>query len=415
LPAINANTVELAGRTPIESAPAVERFETAGVVTVSSAHFFHDTYTAFLAPLLPVLIANLSLTKTAAGLLSVFYQLPSLLQPLVGHLGDRVNLKILVIIAPTVAAGLMTLLGVTPTYALLALLLVVAGLNSAGLHAIGPVIVGTLSGKWLGRGMSFWMVAGELARTLGPLVLVSTVALLTPRGLPWLVFGGVAASLVLYLRLRNAPDYRPPAAKRLAWGSAIQSIRPLVFILVGLILTRGLVFASLTTFLPTYLTESGAGLWLAGASLSVMEAAGVVGALFGGVISDRLGRRRVMIVMSLAAPLAVLLFVNVHGWLQFPVLMLVGLTLLSTGPVILALVQEQARGSRALANGVYMALNFALTSLSTLLVGILSDRFGLQAAFMISAGVMLLGMPFVLKLPGEAAGPEQAPPVQSQG
>ena len=120
------------------------------MITVSSAHLVHDTYSSFLAPLLPVLIENLSLTKTAAGLLSVFYQWPSLLQPLIGHLGDRVNLKILVILAPTVAALMMTLLGVAPTYAVLALLLIVAGFNSAGLHAIGPIIAGKLSGGKLG-------------------------------------------------------------------------------------------------------------------------------------------------------------------------------------------------------------------------------------------------------------------------
>lgn len=377
------------------------RFETAAVTTVSAAHFVHDTYSSFLAPLLPVLIANLSLTKTAAGLLSVFYQLPSLLQPLLGHLADRVNLKILVIIAPALAALLMTLLGVAPTYALLVLLLVLAGLNSAGLHALGPVIVGTLSGDRLGRGMSFWMVGGELARTLGPLLLVSAVALLTPRGLPWLMFGGLAASGVLYLRLRHARDYRPPEAARQPWANAIQTIRPFLLALIGVIFSRGLVFVSLTTFLPTYLTEAGAGLWLAGASLALMESAGVVGALLGGVLSDRLGRRGVMMSMSLAAPLAVLLFLNVSGWLQFPLLLLVGLTLLSTGPVILALVQEQASGSRAMANGIYMAINFALTALSTLLVGALGDRFGLHGAFTISALVMLAGLPFVWRLPGK--------------
>lgn len=376
-----------------------DRFETAGVTTASSAHFVHDMYTSFLAPLLPVLIANLSLTKTAAGLLSVFYQLPSLIQPLIGHLGDRVNLKILVIVGPAIAAMMMTLLGIAPTYALLALLLVVAGLNSAGLHSVGPVIVGTLSGNRLGRGMSFWMVAGELSRTVGPLILVSAVALLTPRGLPWLVFGGLAASGILYLRLRNAPDYRPPTSQRLAWGDAMQHIRPFLLALTGVIAVRGMLFSAFATFLPTYVTESGAGLWLAGASLSIMEAAGVVGALFGGVVSDRLGRRRVMLGMSVAAPLAALLFLNVRGWLQFPVLLLVGLTLLSTGPVIMALVQEQARASRALANGIFMALNFALTSLATVLVGFLGDRFGLHTAFTIGAVVMLVGMPFVWMLP----------------
>jgi hypothetical protein len=67
---------------PLET---VKSFDAAEVITASSAHFVHDLYSSFLAPLLPVLIESLSLTKTAAGLLSVFYQWPSLLQPLIGH------------------------------------------------------------------------------------------------------------------------------------------------------------------------------------------------------------------------------------------------------------------------------------------------------------------------------------------
>jgi len=390
--------VDLPAKTT-KSEAAASRFETAGVVTVSSAHLVHDTYSSFLAPLLPVLIENLTLTKTAAGLLSVFYQWPSLVQPLIGHLGDRINLKILVIIAPTLAAVLMTLLGVAPTYAVLALLLIVAGFNSAGLHAIGPIIAGKLSGDRLGRGMSFWMVAGELARTIGPLILVSTVTLLTPRGLPWLIFGGLVASVVLFVRLRNAPDYRPPGSHRLGWGEAMQNIRPFLLPVAGLIAARSMLFAGLPIFLPTYLTESGEGLWIAGASLSIMEAAGVFGALFGGVVSDRLGRRRVMLVMSLAAPLAVLLFLNAQGWPVFAALLLIGLTLLSTTPVVMALVQERAGKSRALANGIYMALNFAISAVATVLVGLLADWYGLRTAFYIGSVVMLLGMPFVWMLP----------------
>lgn len=384
---------------PADAGETHAHFDTAGVVTVSGAHLVHDTYSSFLAPLLPVLIENMTLTKFAAGMLSVFYQWPSLLQPFIGHLGDRVNLKVLVILAPTLSAVFMTLLGVAPTYALIALLLICAGLTSAGLHAIGPVMAGKISGARLGRGMSYWMVGGEIARTIGPLILVSAVTLLTPRGLPWLVFGGLTASLVLYLRLRGMRDYRPPDGHRLAWRDAMVTIRPFLLPLAGVTAARAMLFAGLTTFLPTYLTENGSSLWLAGASLSVMEIAGVVGALFGGVVSDRLGRRRVLMVMSLAAPVAVLLFLNTRGWLQFPVLLLVGLTLLSTTPVIMALVQEQARESRALANGIYMALNFVITSLATIIIGLLGDHFGLLTAFYASAGVMLLGMPFVWMLP----------------
>ena len=380
-------------------------FQTANVATVSSSHFVHDLYTAFLAPLLPVLIENLSLTKTAAGLLAVFYQVPSLMQPLIGHLGDRVNLKILVIVAPSVAAALMTMLGIAPTYALLALLLFVAGVNSAGLHAIGPVMAGQLAGKRLGRGMSFWMVGGELARTFGPLLLVSAVTLLTPRGLPWLMFGGLAASLMLYLRLRQVADYRPPAGQQIAWREAYQQLRPVLLPVALVISFRTLLFASFSTFLPTLLTDSGSGLILAGASLSIMEAAGVIGALTGGVLSDRLGRRRVLWVMSLAAPLAVLVFLSLQGrsgllgGLQFPALLVVGFTLLSTTPVIMAMVQEHAHTSRALANGMYMAVNFVVTSLATLAIGLLADHYGLRAAFYVSTVVMIVGLPSLFLLP----------------
>lgn len=374
-------------------------FATVDVLTVSSAHLVHDTYSSFLAPLLPVLIESLTLTKTAAGLLSVFYQWPSLLQPIIGHLGDRVNLKILIILAPSVAAAMMTMLGVAPTYATIALLLIVAGFNSAGLHSIGPVLVGELSGQKLGRGMSYWMAAGEIARTIGPLIVVTAVTQLTPRGLPWLVFGGLAASALLYLRLRGVTDYRPPDGRRMSWGAALRQIRPILPPVAAVVTFRALMFAGLTTFLPTYLTETGSSLWLAGASLSVMEIAGVIGALFGGVISDHLGRRKVMLAMSLAAPLALLLFLNVRGWLQFPALLLIGLSLLSTTPVIMALVQERAKESRSLSNGIYMAMNFVITSLATLLMGWIGDRFGLTIAFYSAAVTMLVGLPFVFTLP----------------
>ncbi|MEJ2558341.1 MAG: MFS transporter, partial [Anaerolineae bacterium] len=154
-----------------------ERFQTDRVVTIASGHAVHDTYTAFLPPLLPAFIANLSLSTTEAGLLTVFIQTPSLLQPFIGHLADRLSLRYFVILAPALTAVMMSLLGVAPGYALLALLLTVAGFSSACLHAVAPVMAGRLSGQSLGRGMGFWMVGGELGRTLGPIVIVSAIQL----------------------------------------------------------------------------------------------------------------------------------------------------------------------------------------------------------------------------------------------
>jgi FSR family fosmidomycin resistance protein-like MFS transporter len=374
-------------------------FETGRVLTISAAHGVHDTYTAFLPPLLPVFIANFAFSKTEAGLLSVFLQAPSLFQPLIGHLADRVSLRYLVILAPAVSGAAMSLLGVAPGYAVLALLLIVAGLSSASLHSVGPVMAGRLSGERLGRGMGLWMVGGELGRTLGPLVIVSALQVLMLQGTPVLMVAGLLMSGLLLVLLKDVAGRPPAASEVLPWRQALQSMGALLLPLVGIVVARSFMVSALTTYLPTFLSEEGAGLFFAGASLSVLEGAGVVGALVGGSLSDRLGRRAVLFASMLATPLLMFAFLWVSGWLQVPLLLLMGFAALSVGPVIMALVQESSPESRALANGVYMALSFVIRSGVIVLVGAIGDLFSLRVAFTVSAVVTLLGLPFVLFLP----------------
>ena len=376
-----------------------EWFQTDRVLTISAGHAVHDTYTSFLAPLLPAFIANLALSKTEAGLLTVFMQGPSLLQPFIGHLADRVNLRYFVILAPSVTAAMMSLLGVAPGYGMLALFLMVAGLSSASLHAVAPVIAGNLSGRSLGRGMGVWMVGGELGRTLGPILIVSAVRLLTLEGTPWLMIGGFLASAILYVRLKDVPTQPTNAGQGLPWRQALRSMGPLLAPLVGIIVARSFMTRSLTTYLPTFLSEEGADLWLAGASLSLLEAGGVVGALLGGTMSDRLGRRLVLFISMLTTPFLMFAFLTSDSWLKFPLLLVMGFTALSVTPVIMALVQESFPENRALANGVYMSFSFILGSAVVVVLGAMGDLFGLRLAFTASAVITLLGLPLILLLP----------------
>lgn len=376
-----------------------QQFQTDRVATISVGHAVHDTYTAFLPPLLPAFIESLTLTNTEAGLLTVFMQLPSLLQPFIGHLADRVSLRYLVILAPAVAGVVMSLIGLVPTYGLLALWLMVAGLNSAALHAVAPVMAGRLSGQKLGQGMGYWMVGGELGRTLGPIVIVTAVALLTMEGLPWLMIGGLVASAVLYVRLRDVPADLPVRGQGLPWKRALRTMGPLLFPLVGIIVVRAFMIAALTTYLPIFLSGEGAELWFAGISLAVLEAAGVVGAMVGGSLSDRLGRRMILIISLVTTPLLMLAFLMIQGWLRFPLLLLLGFTSLSVTPVIMALVQESYPENRALANGMYMSLSFVIRSGVVVLVGAMGDLFGMRLAFFASAALTLLGLPIVFRLP----------------
>ncbi len=376
-----------------------DKFQTGDVITISVAHGAHDTYAAFVAPLLPVLIENLSLTKTLAGTLAIFTQLPSLFQPIIGHIADRVNLRWMVILAPAITGILASLIGVPKSYLFIAMLLTLAGFSSAALHAVGPVMVGYVSGKRLGLGMSFWMVGGEIGRVLGPVVIVTALGYLTLEGIPWLMIGGILASVMLYYRLRNAQGLAPVNNNGLSIRDAARQMKPLLFPLTVLLIMRSFMSSALTTYLPTFLTDEGASLWFAGASLSVLQAAGVAGALLSGPISDRIGRKRVMMVSLLASPVFMLIFLFTKGWLQIPILLLLGFFSISLTPVMMALVQECCKETRATANGIYMALGFIIQSIMIVLIGFIGDQAGLRLAFYISAGLMLLGSPILLVVP----------------
>lgn len=375
-------------------------FQTGGVTLVSTSHAVHDTYKAFFPALLPVLIEKFSMTNTAAGFLSLVLQLPSLFQPLIGHLADRVNLKLLIILTPAITGVAMSLLSIAPSYGFLIFLLVLTGFSSACLHAVGPVLGSNLAENKLGRSMSFWMVGGELGRALGPIIVVTVIGYLTMDGLPWLMLAGILASLLLFGRLNSITTQPRDMTKNINLKVSLQNMRKIMLPLVVLIFTRSMVAATLTTFLPTYLTTEGSStLWMAGASLTILEVAGMVGAFIVGGLSDRFGRRKMLVISYIATPIFMYLFIQTTSLWQIPLLILLGFFAISVVPVLMAIVLENSPNNRSFANGVYMAVSFIITALAVMMVGVLGDLVDLRFTFLVSAILLPFGLPFILLLP----------------
>jgi FSR family fosmidomycin resistance protein-like MFS transporter len=372
-----------------------DKFQTGNVVTIAGGHAVNDTYTAFLPPLLPHFVESFSLTNTAAGALAAFLHLPSLLQPVIGHLADRTTLRWIVILGPGVTGTVMSFLGWAPGYVALALMLLAAGVSVAAFHATAPVAAGYLSGIRLGKGMGFWMVGGEAGRTLGPLVVVSALAVMSVQSMAFLSLAAIATSVLLYFRLRDVPLRTRSDGEQIPWRTAVSAMRRTMLLLGALVSLRSMMVMATTIFLPLYLTEQGASLWVAGAALSIVEAAGIAGALAGGWISDHVGRRAVMILGQIVAPLALIAFLAADGWVRVAILPIIGLSLLAVPPVLMALVQERFPDSRALANGVFLSMNFVIRSIAAIAYGAFGDAFGLSTSMYIAAAAMFVGLPLI--------------------
>ena len=385
-------TVQSTSLTP----PQENEFQTGQVLPIAGAHFIHDVFTSFFPPLLPGLIEKLSLSLAQVGSLNAILQIGSLLNPLLGYMADKINMRYFVIFAPAVTATLMSLIGMTSSYYSLAAILFATGFSVAAFHAPAPAMIGRVAGRKIGLGMSIFMASGEMSRTVGPLLAVWAVSLWGLEGVARMMVLGWAASLILFWQLRGVKA-------RLAKPGSLRSVLPILvsfFLpLAAVNFLRNFLAECLTTYLPTFLNSEGMEITQAGMALSLLEFAGVGGALLSGTLSDRLGRRSVLMAATLAPAALMPLFLAAEGWLLAPVLLLLGFTSLSATPVMLAMVQDQMPDNRAVGNGLFMVLAFVLRSAASLIVGALGDQVGLRQVFIWCALLTVLAIPAVLALP----------------
>ena len=377
------------------------RFQTGDVISISLAHLTHDVYSSFLAPILPLFIEKLGINLSLAGSLSVIQRIPSLFNPFIGILAENMKIRYCVIFAPAITTLSMSLIGLAPSYIILAILLFVAGISSTLFHVPSPVMIKHISGNKLGKGMSYFMVGGELARTLGPLIIVAAVTQWGLEGTYKLIPLGLIASLVLYFRLRKI-DLREDFRKEKESSNYFVTFKKFlpVFLTLGLIIFfRGAMKSALTLYLAVYLTEKGNTLWFAGIALSVIQMAGVVGTFTAGTISDKIGRRTAMVIITTITPLLMWVFINSKGLISFPILILIGFFLVSPGPVMLAIIQELDTKHLAFVNGIFMTISFSLSSIMLLVVGFLADNIGLDTTYLISGLVASISIPFAFMLP----------------
>jgi len=370
-------------------------FQTGRVLLVSMAHFFHDIFTSFLAPLLPVLKQHFGFSLTFAGFLSVIQRVPMFLNPLIGILAERTKARYFVIFSPAVTAVSMSLMGVSHSKTLLVILVLVSGISSSFFHVPSPVMVRKVSGTRIGRGMSFYMVGGELARTIGPLIALGAVEIWGLKGLTHLIPVGILASIILWIKFKNIPISDNIARSTFhGYLQTLKEIFPVIFSIGMIFFFRTAMKSALTFYLPVFLEHRGETLWFAGISLSVLQGAGVVGTFLAGNLSDRIGQKNMLKISTIGTPVLMFAFLYTSGGLQLAVLVLIGLFLFITGPVFLSIVNNIKTEHSNLINGAYMTTTFIIGAIMVMFVGYLGDHIDLELTYWIVAFMALGAIPF---------------------
>jgi FSR family fosmidomycin resistance protein-like MFS transporter len=171
---------------------------------------------------------------------------------------------------------------------------------------------------------------------------------------------------------------------------------PLVALL-GMVLIRATVNSGISTFVPLYYVSFLHGSSAYAASLlTVYLAAGAVGTLLGGTMSDRYGSRKVMLYSILPVALLLYLFKILDGIWAFVLLALVSVLLAATFTSSLVLAQKMMPNNIGMASGLTLGFSIGLGAMGVLGLGYMADVSGLSLVFNLMAFLPLVGFIFTL-------------------
>ena len=174
------------------------------MATLSGGHLAVDFASGAVPALLPffVLEFDLSYTATAVLMLAVLAS-SSFVQPLFGLWSDRRGAIWLLPAGVAVAGAATGVAAVAPSYALIVVLVFVAGIGIAAYHPEGAKFAAYASGRRRASGMSLFNIGGNTGYALGPIVVTPLVLWLGLEG-GLLAMLPVLVAALLLLRLLPA-------------------------------------------------------------------------------------------------------------------------------------------------------------------------------------------------------------------
>lgn len=364
------------------------------LLSLSWAHLLNDGASNYLPGVLPAVLVSLHDPVSLAGVLTAALIAGQAAQPLTGWLADRLGGRLLSplgLMMSSIGGGLV---GVAHTTGTLIVLLLVIGIGGAFFHPQALAGVRRLGGSGHGMRTSVFLVGGEIGRGLWPTAASIVVEQMGLIGL-WVV--AVPGLLTVPLLLRAVPKQprKPRSGPRIDW----RAHRKPTAVLLGYQSMRAVTTYTVVTFIPILWHLRGGSLTAGASIITTLITVGVLGNLAGGHLSDRIGRRPVLLISAVGAVALVFPVAYLGGAFTWISAGLLGMALFMSGPVAILIGQDIFPANRSMGSGVALGLGNAIGAALVLLIGLFVSDSNVIIVFWVAAALGLVTVALVPLFP----------------
>lgn len=347
---------------------------------IAYGHTTVDFSQGAIAALMPFLVLQGGYSYAgAAGIMLTFSLVSSIIQPVLGIMGDKWRMRWLIPVSVILSGVGIAAIGLVDSYWMVAALASAAGIGVAAFHPASASRAREVSGGDHVL-MSWYSLGGNFGFALGPVIVAITVGIFGLGATPLLVIPaltGTAAVLVLN---------RYSAAKPVKKGNGAQDRRDdwVSFGRMSIaIICRSIVFVGIGTFIVLFMHEyRGVPENLANASLFIFYIMGAFGTAVGGHLARRWQRTAILRwSYLLSIPLLAGMFL-IPGPIAWIFIVLVALTLYVPFSLQVTLGQDFLPQHMSTASGVTLGLAVSVGGIATPLIGALADKVGLEYALL---------------------------------
>lgn len=340
---------------------------------------------------------NLNYTQSTLIVL-ISYLTSSITQPIFGVLTDRKPRVWFFAVGLFLSISGLALTAIAPNLIWLLIFVAISGFGSGVFHPEASRGTHFASGTKIGLAQAIFQVGGNGGQAFGPLMIPLFLVHTGIDGLIWLLPLALL-SLVLTVPLLNWLNGKVKDFQFKKKELPGENHLPGTILLVTVILLRSWCQVGVVIFLPFYLSN----LTLEQSELLnfIFVGAGALGTFIGGLLSDRIGMKRLMVgSMFLATPFA-LLFPHTSGFLSVIVLLLFGFTVLSSFSISVVYMQLLLPKNIALASGLSIGFGVGAGGIGSVFLGSISDLLGVSTVFTILSLLPLIGAVLAALLPNE--------------